>query len=73
MRLHYEETDHQKKAETYMKNTTLPGATPTLGHTSISDRVAELRCVTASFISEHTLLFSVAEKLATSSPSMMIQ
>jgi len=58
-------TGHQKKAETLMKNSTLPRAIHTLIHTPISDHVSELHCVTASFITEHsdTLPFSMAEKL----------
>ena len=48
----------QKKAETWMKNSTLPRVIHTLGHTSISDHVSELHCVSASFITEHTVTHS---------------
>ena len=40
------------------ENCNLTQSNPSFGHTSISDRVAELRCVTASFTSEHTLIFN---------------
>ncbi|KAJ8303063.1 hypothetical protein KUTeg_019459 [Tegillarca granosa] len=66
LRLHCTEKDHQKNVNSLSTNTVLPSASATVAKTSsIADRVAELRCVTAAFISEHTLPFSMAEKLIT--------
>ena len=53
--LHSEETSHVKCTQTLKKNTTLPGATVTVGQSSIADQVAELRCVTAAFSLFHVL------------------
>ena len=55
LRLHCEDKKHINNIKCLKKNTTIPGASRTMGQTSFADRVAELRCVTVAFISENTL------------------
>ena len=45
LRLHCEDKKHINNIKCLKKNTTIPGASRTMGQTSFADRVAELRCL----------------------------
>lgn len=68
LRLHAEDAQHRKNVRLVKSNELLPGAEPSTPaqkacQTSIPDQVAELRSVTAAFLSEHCLPFSLAADL----------
>ncbi|KAH3749420.1 hypothetical protein DPMN_183918 [Dreissena polymorpha] len=61
---HAEDVTHLKNYRTWKSNQVLPGSSKAKPETeSMQDRVAKQRAITAAFISEHCLPFSIAEDL----------
>ena len=60
---HSNDPDHLKAFKAQFLTETLPGATKKLAPASLLDRVADLKAITAGFISENCLPFSVGPKV----------